>query len=568
MGMLDAVALTMLFTVACAAPSVAPSLPAPGPAQRGAGLRALSPQRFAEPALPELVFADPERRAKIAATFPELDAFFAKQLANEKLPGLAVGVVVDGELAWSKGYGFADLEAQVPMDADSALRMGSMTKVLTATAVMQLRDEGKLQLGDPAEWYVPELAGVVYPRRDAARMTVSSLLTHSSGLPEWGPYSFTDPGHEVNGAEIRRTLPGTALVLSTGNERNYSNVGMITAGFVVENISGLPYRTYVTERLFRPLGMTASAWNEEDVPRSHFAKGYVDQGGVRTSPKNWRIGATSPAGGSYSSVRDLSRFIGLQLAAWANRDGPDSSVVRRASLREMHMPQFTRAVRAGPFDDPDSPWLVDFGAYSQGLGWEVFSTCDFERVVYKAGGEEDGYSAYMTFLPGEQVGLVVMWNGSGSDGTYDTFRPALRILGHHGGLQKSTARPAAGLAIAKGKLDRLLAHWDAAEADRFFAPLVIDAISDTPSRADWEKVMAKLGSCRARDDLEVGNGLTNGHWTADCDHGRIALAVDVAQWSPLVVRDYRFEEQHDEAHAPKPPERCPRKPTSKPAGGR
>jgi hypothetical protein len=156
------------------------------------------------------------------------------------------------------------------------------------------------------------------------------------------------------------------------------------------------------------------------------------------------------------------------------------------------------------------------------------------------------------------VGLVVLSN-LGNGEIIDTWEQALRILGRQGGLQRRAAKPAPGLATAKARLDHLLARWDAAEADRLFAPLVFDAISNTPSRADWEKMVKSHGACRGRDDLAVGNGFANGQWTADCDRGRVALEVDIASWSPLVVREYRFrdlsreEEEHDSG------ERCPRR---------
>jgi hypothetical protein len=156
-----------------------------------------------------------------------------------------------------------------------------------------------------------------------------------------------------------------------------------------------------------------------------------------------------------------------------------------------------------------------------------------------------------------------LWNANEGH-TFDTSLHALRILGHRGGLQRRVAKPAPGLVVAKGRLDHLLARWDTAEADRLFAPLVFDAISNTPSRAEWEKMVKTHGACRAKDDLEIGNGFANGHWTADCEHGRIELEVDVAQWSPLVVRDYRFGDLPETPSDAGPRERCPRKPA--PAG--
>ncbi len=114
-------------------------------------------QRFDERPAPVPSFTDPARRAKLATAYSKLGAHFAQYRASQKLPGLAVGLVVDGELAWSRAYGVADLASNAPVDVDTRFEIGSITKPFTALAVLRLRDEGKLSLDAPAATYLPEL---------------------------------------------------------------------------------------------------------------------------------------------------------------------------------------------------------------------------------------------------------------------------------------------------------------------------------------------------------------------------------------------------------------------------
>jgi CubicO group peptidase (beta-lactamase class C family) len=199
-------------------------------------------QRFNEPPLPALEFTDPARRTTIAATYSDLDAYFADIAEKWKLVGLVAGLVVDGELAWTKGYGYRDLEARAPADADTVFRMGSMTKTFTAGAVMRLRDEGKLAVEDRADKYVPELAEVVYARRDAPPMTIKNLLTHSSGLPEFGAFDYSNPDREVSEREVLAALRSANLAFTTNTTSAYSTLGMGLLGQVIARASGVPYR--------------------------------------------------------------------------------------------------------------------------------------------------------------------------------------------------------------------------------------------------------------------------------------------------------------------------------------
>lgn len=511
-------------------------------------------QRFADPPLPAAAFTDPQRLAKIAAAYPELEKLFADEHDKAKLEGLVVGLVVDGQLAWSKGWGYRDVAARAPADADTVFRIGSMTKTFTATAMLKLRDEGKLGLDDRADRYIPELGSVVYARRDAPPITLRNLVTHSSGLPQFGAFDFCNPKHEVTEDEVARALRGAWLAFPTNTFTDYSTEGMGLAGNIVGRVSGMGYRPYVSRALLAPLGMTESAWNEEDVPKEHFAKGYVrKEDGSLDNPPNFRVGATSGAGAMYSSVRDLAKWVAFHLSAWPPRDDPEAGPVRRDTLREMTRTAYSWGLWTSPAP-ASSPWQVDGRTAGAGIGWQNGSTCDFDLLVTHGGGEEDGYAGYMAFLPTQGVGLVALWN-MGTIDPFETREEALRIVVRATGPQKRTVAPNAGLLEAQRRADDLLAHWDDARAHALLDGLFFDAISDANPWSEWADVPRKYGACHPDGQLEARSALV-GKWHLACERGGLAMEVDLVSVNPLRIRHFQFE---DSKLPPTPRERCVRK---------
>jgi CubicO group peptidase (beta-lactamase class C family) len=531
-----------------AAPSVAPTPPV---------VAAAPAQRFATPPLPVATFADPQRRAKIAAAYPELEKLFASEHDQVNLQALVAGLVVDGELVWSKAWGYRDVDAKAPADVDTVFRIGSMTKTLTATAMLALRDGGKLALDDRADRYVPELGGVVYARRDVPPLTLRNLVTHSSGLPQFGAFDFCDPKHELTEDEVVRALPGAWLGFPTGASSDYSTEGMGLAGTIVGRVSGMGYRAYVSRALLGPLGMTESAWNEEDVPREHFAKGYVrkDDGSL-DNPPNFRVGATSGAGAMYSSVRDLAKWVGFHLSAWPPRDDADPGPVRRDSLREMTRVAYPWRTSTRPAP-ASSPWLVDVRTGGQGIGWGMRTTCDFDLLVQHGGGEEDGYAGYMAFLPTQGVGVIALWN-RGTIDPFETQEEALRIVLRATGPQTRSVEPNAGLLEAQRRADEILAQWDDARASALLDGLFYDAISDANPKSEWAAIPRKLGSCHPDGKLEAVNALV-GRWNLACERGGLSMEVDLVSVHPLRIRHFTFEERKAGEHVPAPADRCVRK---------
>ncbi|HEY6039787.1 MAG TPA: serine hydrolase domain-containing protein, partial [Kofleriaceae bacterium] len=176
---------SVVFLVACGASS--PPLPAPPPAVVAAPVVAVAPvtappassppqpeQLFA-PAAPPPAFADPARRAKLAAAFTAIDKALEQERVAQGLPGVAVGIVIDGELAYAKGFGVVDPATKTVPDADTVYRIGSISKSFTGLALLSLRDDGVLALEDPLARWIPEAAKIVYPTRDERPITLHQL---------------------------------------------------------------------------------------------------------------------------------------------------------------------------------------------------------------------------------------------------------------------------------------------------------------------------------------------------------------------------------------------------------
>lgn len=138
---------------------------------------------------PPARFADPERLARIQRTIPGIDSLMRAFMDRSRVPGIAYGIVVDGQLLHVAAMGLREVPSRSPVDTSSVFRIASMTKSFTALAILQLRDAGKLSLDDPAERYVPELRTLRYPTSDAPRITVRHLLSHAAGFPEDNPWA-------------------------------------------------------------------------------------------------------------------------------------------------------------------------------------------------------------------------------------------------------------------------------------------------------------------------------------------------------------------------------------------
>jgi CubicO group peptidase (beta-lactamase class C family) len=416
-----------MIGVACGAtpvppPAQPPTSPPPSPTPTAPSPAPPPVQRFADGDL-GYRFDDPDRKAKLVAAAQKVDTAVADELARQHVPGLALGIVVDGELVYAKGYGVADVDANTAPDLDTAYRLGSLTKAFTALSILALRDDGVLTLDDPLVRWIPEAAGIVYPTRDAAPITLRQLITHTSGLPR-----EYDRAKTATEADVLAQLQGLALESPPGQTFSYSNLGFVLLGTTIAHASHLAYRDFVAKRIFAPLGMTASAF--DSTPK--LAPAYKDNN--RTPDKLTEYRLAVGAGGIVSTVRDLARYVAFQLAAYPPRSDADAGPIRRASVRESHATGFAIGARVTRRDGK-----LDLDASSYGFGWIAHRTCDGNDLIEHNGGI-DSYRTSITMLVHHGVGVIALTNF----GNANTDRITERVIAElraSGALKPYVAHP-------------------------------------------------------------------------------------------------------------------------------
>jgi CubicO group peptidase (beta-lactamase class C family) len=492
-------------------------------------------------AIPPPQFADPQRRAKLAAAYPDVDRILREYVERVHVPGAAWGIVVDGELAHAGAAGYRDIAAKAPVDADTIFRIASMTKSFTAMAILRLRDEAKLSLDDPAERYVPELKALKYPTTDSPRVTVRHLLSHSEGFPEDNPWGDRQLG--VSDAAMAQMMTaGIPFANAPGVAYEYSNFGFAILGRIVANVSGRTYDDYVSDHILKPLGMTSTTLHVGKVPTHRLAIGYrwedgTGPGGGRGAAASGWIeepmlphGAFGAMGGMLTSVRDLSRYVAAFLSAWPPRDGAETLPIRRASLREMQQPwrpSTTRVMRA-------ASGATQLSSASYAFGLNVTQTCDFRAIVAHSGGLP-GFGSVMRWLPEYGVGIIAFgnltytgWGGASAD--------ALAALQRSGGLQPRVVQPSKELIDARNDVSSLVARWDDRLADRLAADNLFLDRSKERRRAEIEALRAQVGACTPPDRFDAVENALRGDWTMTCERGKLQVAITLAPTTPPLVQ--------------------------------
>jgi CubicO group peptidase (beta-lactamase class C family) len=482
--------------------------------------------------------ANPARRAKLVALTPALDAVLAAKLTETGATGLAVGLVLEGELVYERGFGVRDIETATPIDSDTVFRIASMTKSFTALSVMKLRDEGRLQLDEPAASYLPELGWLVPPTRDAPPISLRLLLTNASGLAYddlWGAVTFGKSDDEL----MALLRAGVQISTTPGTRYAYSNLGWALLGTVVERVSGMRYRDYVNENILRPLGMRSTVWEASDVPPARLATGYHRVGEALVPEPRPSDGAFAPAGGLYTSLRDYARYVGFQLAAYPARDAPEHGPVRRSTLREMHEGQ--RWARG----DKDSPVVrntddgITLAAASYGFGWLNVTSCTEEGRV-QHGGMEPGYFSWVVLMPHAGVAFVALATTAHAGivsraGVFDILRDAGLLT-----TPEPIAHPAL---IATGTaIPKLIDAWDPALFERTFDPDSVKYSWNQGLRARFANLARDHGRCRREGKLDV-HGSLHGSVRVACERGAITFDVLLSPATPPRVQNTDIVEE-------------------------
>jgi D-alanyl-D-alanine carboxypeptidase len=330
----------------------------------------------------------------VAAAIQVLDAWIRATAASREEPGLSIGIVYDQELIWSKGYGLADQQKRLPATPSTLYRIASVSKLFTATAIMQLRDAGRLQLDDPVAKHLPWFR-MKNVQPDAPPITIRHLLTHTSGLPRELPLFYWNDLNFPTREEMTRLLPDQDTIFPPETEYKYSNLALALAGEVVAAVSGQAYAQYVEQHILNPLGMTVTRVVPEKTTPG-IAVGYRKRvpGQPREAEDFIDARGLTPAANFASSVEDLAKLVSLQF-----RTGPagGTQILKASTLREMHRVQWLR---------PD--WQS-----GQGLGFWVRRSGSQVRVGHD--GAAPGYKSQVDLSPADKFGVIVLINGYDAD---------------------------------------------------------------------------------------------------------------------------------------------------------
>jgi len=318
----------------------------------------------------------------VMAQSDRVDEYVQVEMKKRKIPGLALVVIKNGEVAMMKGYGLANLDHDVPVTADTVFELASVTKQFTATAIMLLVEEGKLKLDDPIREYLPGSP------EQWKGIRVRHLLTHTAGLPSnedsWKSLYIEGGRLNYTTAQLFESATKDPIGFEPGERYQYSDVGYFLLGMIIEKASGQRYRDFLTERFFKPLGMTSSSVEDQWAILKGRAAGYTLRNGQLVNNRRVVQVELPSHYGVYSSVRDLAKWE-IALAS--------GKVVKDSSLTSMWTPAK----------------LNDGSSTQYGFGWGII-TRGVHRMIQHTGITGTEYTRY----PDHKLTVIVLTNLGGA----------------------------------------------------------------------------------------------------------------------------------------------------------
>jgi len=334
------------------------------------------------------------------------------------IPGVSLAVVHDQELAWAKGFGFADLASACPMHEETLFGVASITKTFTAGAIMQLRDEGKLDLADSVTRYVPEFNAVKSRFCPIDQITIRCLMTHRSGLVGEGPTGHWLTLEFPSIADILDDLRRVEIVIEPDSAFKYCNLAFALLGEIVARVSGTPYCEYITNNILMPLGMTSSGFERTHESRQHTATGYMahrydDAPDISPDPE---LRGYDAAGGLRSSVVDLAKWVSLQFRTEV-QERAGTQVLKGKSLREMHR-----------VTDLEPDWRMGYA-----MPW--FANRMGDNIYLQHSGSVPGFLSMLVFSKPDRVGVIALSNVQGQIGigaiAFETIEELVKEIRQH-----------------------------------------------------------------------------------------------------------------------------------------
>lgn len=378
--------LPIVAIKACAFLTLAVGIAGAGFAQKPASVDPLQPvvAKNADTATP----AWPDSHALTADDLAAFtDGIVPMQLKRENIAGGVVIVVKDGKVLFAKGYGYADVDKKIPVTPETGFRPGSVSKLFTWTAVMQLVEQGKIDLDRDINDYLDFKIPATFPKP----ITMRNLMTHTPGFEEAiKDLIITHQSEPVSiGAFLKTHMP--ARIFPAGTTPAYSNYGATLAGYIVERVSGMPFDDYVEKNIFLPLGMTHTSFRQP-LPAAlqpMMSNGYALGSGPS---KPYEIIRAEPAGSSATTAVDISHFMFAHLQ---NGEYNGVHILKPETIALMHSAQFGV--------NPNLPKMC-LGFYEQ--------TRNGHRMIGH-GGDTQFFHSDLYLMPDQNLGFFVSFNSAG-----------------------------------------------------------------------------------------------------------------------------------------------------------
>ncbi|QQR88354.1 MAG: beta-lactamase family protein [Flavobacteriales bacterium] len=307
------------------------------------------------------------------------------QRAENAFEGVAVGFSVVDDTTWDYGAGWADRSSRIAFAPDTRTRIASITKPMTAIAIMQLAEQGRLHLDSAVRVYVPE-----FPEKPEGRLTVRQLLQHSAGLDDYASNKERENrNHFTSLTEAMGIFMDRELISAPGAAFHYTTYGYVLLGVVVERVSGMSYEAYMQRHIWSPASMLDTGVEGRDTSGTKHAELYHTNGKGRVlSADHTDLSDRIPGGGVYSTAADMLRF---------------GDALLRGTLLE---PKTLAAMWIDPALKKDGN--------GYGMGWYLYGQNPKYGPVYGHNGAQTGASTFLMLLPEQKTSIIVLSNTSGA----------------------------------------------------------------------------------------------------------------------------------------------------------
>lgn len=467
-----------------------------------------------------------------------MDQHFSKHQEDKKIPGVAYGLIKDGKLIHAKGFGETVLDSNTCPDSASVFRIASMTKSFTATAILLLRDAGKLRLDDDITIYLPWTNSIGIPDFGHV-ITIRDLLTMNAGFPTDDPWGDRQESLEINSFDDL-VSQGLSFTRAPRMGFEYSNLGYALLGRIITVTSGMDYLDFVKTAIHEPLKMSSSTFHQSEVAEKQFVQGYAEFASGFVPEPLTVPGAFSAMGGLLSNVADLAKWVAGFQSAW---NESSTHPLQRWSRREMQEPQ--RHARTAAFTDPHTNQIKSITT-SYGYGLLIDDDSLLGRFVSHSGGYP-GFGSHMRWHPASGWGIVALGNRTYSPMVFAASEALAMIVRDFVAPKVVTESDVwQETATAMSLVEKLITAWDDEIADENFASnMDLDQPRLERAAAIARVVLSSSGVTRVAGSM-TSNTPAHGKWLVSGESGLIELELLMSPTRPAKIQSLKVAKAPDE----------------------